>query len=103
MKKKKRIKISPIQGAVIVLMCFMVISIVFNIHESQRCEVLIQKYKVEHIARARQYNMITLLYKSVPIEWENAQNENSKLSDTKLVKTLDDAKEFNEKESKIGQ
>ncbi|WP_195362518.1 hypothetical protein [Lactococcus lactis] len=46
--------------------------------------------------------MIMLLYKSVPIEWENAQNENSKLSDTKLVKTLDDAKEFNEKESKIG-
>jgi len=31
MKKKKRIKISPIQVAVIVLMCFMVISIVFNI------------------------------------------------------------------------
>lgn len=103
MKKKKGARISPIQGAVIVLMCFMVIGIVFNIHESQRCEMLMQKYKVEHRARARHYNMIMSLYKSVPTEWEKAENQNSKLSDTKLVKSLDDAKEFNEKESKIGQ
>lgn len=86
-------------------MCFdvkkMVINIVFNIHESQQYEMLMQKYKVEHIARARHYNMIMLLYKSVIVKWEKAQNQNSKLSDIKLVKILDDAKEFNEKESKI--
>lgn len=86
-------------------MCFdvkkMVINIAFNIHESQQYEMLMQKYKVEHIACARHYNMIMLLYKSVIVKWEKAQNQNSKLSDIKLVKILDDAKEFNEKESKI--
>lgn len=91
-KKKKRFKINPTQGAMIVLICFMIVSIAFNIHESRRCEMLIKKAKVEHKARARQYNMLMILYKTVPIEWKTAAYENSKLSDTKLVKYLDGAK-----------